>query len=121
MVTPFFIGLHQLPLDYYRYTHAALLGLCHDRGLVPRRLEAVYAPCYLLRLTAMAAEPSGAVSRVAAVAARLGVRAFCRVSGRREPIVVAADAAWQFQAKGLSKTPIGYHMLVERPVAGGEA
>ncbi|MBC8506419.1 MAG: class I SAM-dependent methyltransferase [Anaerolineales bacterium] len=48
LAIPFMVKMHQIPLDYFRYTHFALEQLGKDNGLEIERLEGFYDPMFFL-------------------------------------------------------------------------
>ncbi len=48
VTVPFMVKMHQVPLDFARYTHYALTRFAADHGFVVERLDGYYDPAFLL-------------------------------------------------------------------------
>ncbi|MDQ3070928.1 MAG: methyltransferase domain-containing protein [Acidobacteriota bacterium] len=121
VAVPFLIKLHQTPIDYHRYTHYMLVEMCRQAGLRIVRIEAVYAPFFMLRvaidnvLATIAASGRGRLLEASAGRLlKLAPRVLRRGSGVDDTEVVAASDGGDLPDRGRHAYPLGYQIVLAR-------
>jgi SAM-dependent methyltransferase len=111
---PFMVKMHQIPVDYARYTHYALQRLGDDHGLACERLEGYYDPVFLL------GEGIGnlkwgvlpAIRGGRHYAGRATLWAIQQLAGVLKSIL--GPGQLQPPAEARSQAPIGYHIVYRK-------
>jgi SAM-dependent methyltransferase len=114
IAVPFIIKMHQMPFDFVRYTHFALDKMLVAAGFEVARIEAVYAPFFLVRatMTNLANSPQAGhgslrhrfVRRLLAATTSL-VNLMERASGNTGPELISIEPGIE-----INPYPLGYHI-----------
>jgi SAM-dependent methyltransferase len=114
VAVPFMVKLHQVPVDFVRYTHFALERLGAEHGLAVERLEGYYDPLFFLgeglgnlRNAVLPAMP--AAQRYPARLLLGGLQALAGLLGR-----FSGPGKTQVPAQTRSLAPTGYHIVYRK-------
>ena len=112
---PFMVKIHQVPVDYVRYTHYALQRLGEEHGLVVESLDGYYDPIFFLGegIGNLRNSVLPALSRSRRLLSRIilaGIQSLANLLG-----ALVGPGRVLLPEKTRSLAPTGYHVVFRKP------